>query len=69
MSDIIDVRKVFITKEVADKLGVNPSYLIRVAKKMLSEKTITDKDMRDAGKRNYIFNEKALKEFKVYFEK
>lgn len=69
MPDIVDVRKVFITKEVADKLGVNPSYLIRVAKKMLSEKVITDKDMRDAGKRNYIFNEKALQELQTHFEK
>jgi DNA-binding IscR family transcriptional regulator len=32
-----DVNKVFITKEVSDLLDINPSYLIRLAKKLSEE--------------------------------
>lgn len=56
-----DVNKVFITKEVSDLLELNPSYLIRLAKKLNEEKRISDTDMRSAGKRNYLFNENAIK--------
>jgi len=57
----IDVNEVFITKEVAERLDINPSYLIRVAKQMLNDEELTPKDLRMAGKRNYIFNENAFK--------
>lgn len=57
---MVDVKDVFITKEVADKLDVNSSYLIRLAKKLKGEGLITDEDMRTAGIRNYIFNKRAV---------
>lgn len=58
---MVNVKDVFITKEVADKLDINSSYLIRLAKKLKKEGLISDDDMRAAGIRNYIFNEKAVK--------
>ena len=51
-----DVNTVFITKEVADKLNINPSYLIRLAKQLNLNKT----EMREAGIRNYLFSEEAV---------
>ncbi len=57
---MVDVNEAFITKEVADKLSLNPAYLIRLAKKLLENGELSDTDMRPAGKRNYIFNEKAI---------
>ena len=56
-----DVNKVYITKEVAEKLDLNPSYLIRLAKNLYDKGVINATDMRNAGKRNYIFNDKAVK--------
>ena len=55
-----DVRDVFITKEVAEKLGINPSYLLRLAKSM----KLTESEMREAGKRNYLFNKEAVEKLK-----
>jgi hypothetical protein len=55
-----DVRKVFITKEVADMLEINPSYLLRLAKSM----KFPPSEMREAGKRNYLFSEKAVEKLK-----
>lgn len=52
-----DVTKVFITKEVAEKLSLNSSYLIKLAKKM----GLSEKEMREAGNRNYLFSEEAVK--------
>lgn len=66
---MIDVNKVFITKEVAEKLDTNPAYLIRVAKALADDGNIKDTDMRPAGKRNYIFNEKAIEELKKKLKK
>lgn len=51
-----DVRKVYITKEVAERLGINPSYLLRLAKSM----QLSPSEMREAGKRNYLFSEEAV---------
>jgi len=51
-----DVRNVFITKEAAEILGINPSYLLRLAKSM----KLTETEMRDAGKRNYLFSKEAI---------
>ena len=31
---VSDVNTVFITREVADKLGITPTYLIKLAKKI-----------------------------------
>ena len=51
-----DVREVFITKEVADKLDMTTSYIIRVAKSL----NLDISEMRDAGKRNYLFSKEAV---------
>lgn len=66
---MIDVNKVFITKEVAERLDTNPAYLIRVAKGLVDEGKIKCTDMRPAGKRNYIFNENALEELRKKLKK
>lgn len=55
-----DVNEIYITKEVAEQLDINTSYLIRLAKKLFEEGKITNKDMRAAGKRNYLFNSTAV---------
>lgn len=57
---MVDVNDVYITKEVAEKLDINASYLIRLAKSLQENGTIDSSDMRSAGKRNYIFNDKAI---------
>lgn len=57
---MVNVKDVFITKEVADKLDINSSYLIRLAKRLKEEGLISDDDMRAAGIRNYIFNKRAV---------
>lgn len=59
-----DVNKVFITKEVADKLDLNSAYLIRLAKSLIEDGQLDITDVRAAGKRNYIFNEKAIQVIK-----
>jgi len=56
-----DVRKVFITKEVAEILNINPSYLLRLAKSM----KFSPSEMREAGKRNYLFSEEAVEKLKT----
>lgn len=55
-----DVRKVFITREVADELGLTPTYLIKLAKKMRLNET----EMREAGNRNYLFSAEAVEKLK-----
>lgn len=56
-----DVRKVFITKEVAEILNINPSYLLRLAKAM----RFSPSEMREAGKRNYLFSEEAVEKLRI----
>lgn len=51
-----DVRNVFITKEVADKFNMTPSYIIRVAQSL----NLNENEMREAGKRNYLFSDEAI---------
>lgn len=55
-----DVRKVFITREVAEMLNLTPTYLIKLAKKM----GLNDNEMREAGNRNYLFSEEAVEKLK-----
>ncbi len=55
-----DVRKVFITREVAEKLQLTPTYLIKLAKKI----ELNEKEMREAGSRNYLFSEEAVEKLK-----
>lgn len=46
---------IFTTKELADLLGFNQAYVLRVAKDILEEGT----DYRSTGKRSYIFSYNA----------
>jgi hypothetical protein len=55
-----DVRKVFVTKEVADMLNLSNSYTIKLAKKI----GLSESEMREAGIRNYLFNESAVEKLK-----
>lgn len=55
-----DVRTVFITREVADAIGLNSSYLIRLAKKL----NLNESEMREAGNRNYLFSEEAVEKLR-----
>ncbi len=55
-----DVRNVFITKEAAEILEINPSYLLRLAKSM----NLSPSEMREAGKRNYLFSREAVEKLK-----
>lgn len=57
-----NVHDVYISKEVADELNLNQSYLIRLAKDLKAEGIITDNDMRLAGKRTYLFTRRAINE-------
>lgn len=60
LSRMTDVRNVYITKEVAELLDINPSYLLRLAKKM----QFSPAEMREAGKRNYLFSKEAVEKLK-----
>ena len=55
-----DVRQVFITREVADMLNLSSTYLIKVAKRL----GLNDSEMREAGKRNYLFSAEAVEKLK-----
>lgn len=55
-----DVREVFITKEVAQQLDMTPSYIIRVAQSI----DLNESEMREAGKRNYLFSVEAVEKIK-----
>jgi hypothetical protein len=47
---------VYITREVAEKLNITPTYLIKLAKRM----NLSDDEMREAGNRNYLFSKEAI---------
>lgn len=64
-----DVNKVYTTSEIAERLGLNSAYLLRVVKEMLEREELTSNDVRAAGKRNYIFNTRALEVLKEKFNK
>lgn len=55
-----DVNDVFITREVADMVGLNTAYVIRLAKKI----GLSPSEMREAGKRNYLFSRSAVEKIK-----
>lgn len=56
-----DVNKVYITSEVAKKVGLTPTYLIKLAKKI----GLSEQEMREAGSRNYLFSEEAVEKLKA----
>jgi hypothetical protein len=53
---VTSVQDVFITREVAEKLNLTPTYLIKLAKNM----ELNDDEMREAGNRNYLFSKEAV---------
>ena len=55
-----DVRTVYTTAEVAEMLKITPSYLLRIAQTM----PFTPAEFRSAGKRNYLFSDKAVDKLK-----
>lgn len=54
------VKNVFITNEVAEKLNLNPSYLIKLAKSL----NLNDDEMRPTGKRGYLFSKEAVEKIR-----
>ena len=55
----------FITREVADELGLTPTYLIKLAKKI----GLAESEMREAGCRNYLFSKEAVAKLKMHTRK
>ena len=55
-----NVQEVFITKEVADLLDLNPSYTIKLGKKI----ELNETEMREAGNRNYLFSKEAIEKLR-----
>ena len=64
-----NVQKIKITSEVAKELDLNPSYLIRIAKELKKDEVITENDLRLAGKRNYLFNQRAINDLRKKLNK
>ncbi len=54
------VKNVYITQEVAEELGLNPSYLIKLAKTL----KLNDDEMRATGKRGYLFSKEAVEKLR-----
>lgn len=51
-----DVRNVFITAEVAQKLDITPAYLVRLSKSL----NLAEEDFRETTKGTYLFNNNAI---------
>lgn len=64
-----NITKVYVTKEVAEMVGLTTSYFLRFIKKMKEEGKFADSDMRQAGPRTYLFNQRAVREIKIQLEK
>lgn len=64
----MNVQHVYLTAEVAEQLKVNQAYLLRTAKELKSQNKITATQMRESGKRNYIFSNEAVDILRAYFE-
>lgn len=59
-----DVRLTFVTKELADKFDMTSNYIIQVAKSL----NLNESEMREAGKRTYLFSVEAVKKIGVKLE-
>jgi len=55
-----NVKTVFITREVAEMLELNASYVIKLARKI----GLNDSEMREAGSRNYLFSKEAVEKLR-----
>lgn len=66
---MIDVRDVYVTSEVAKKLEISTQYCLKIAKELKESGILSDSDLREAGKRNYLFSKYAVDKLKEYFSK
>lgn len=57
-----NVQKVYNTQEVAEKFNVTPTYIKKIGNYLLDYGYITNEDFRKAGKRGYLYNDKAVEE-------
>lgn len=64
-----DVRDVYVTSEVAKKLEISTQYCLKIAKEFKENGILSDSDLREAGKRNYLFSEFAVQKLKSHFTK
>ena len=62
---MLDINKVYITKEVADTLNISSSHILRLLKELLSDGTLSNNDVRLAGKNTYLFNELAIEKLRL----
>ena len=51
-----NVKEIYITKELAEKFNMTPNYIIQVARGL----GLDDTEMREAGKRTYLFSKEAV---------
>lgn len=58
-----DVRKVFVTTEVARRFNVSTAYLIRLAKTM----NLSESEFRETLKHTYLFSEEAVYKLALHF--
>ncbi|MGL5803822.1 MAG: hypothetical protein ACRCX7_14805 [Cetobacterium sp.] len=61
---MIDINKVYITKEVATLLNLSSAHVIRLTQALLTEGVLTSKDVRQANKGTYLFNDLALEQLR-----
>lgn len=62
----MSVKDVYVTSEVGLQLGYNPTYILRVAKELHSKGILSDDEIREAGKRNYLLSKSAVKKIEDY---
>lgn len=60
-----NVENILITAEVAKLLDYETVHVIRVAKELLNQGIITNRDFRSAGLRTYLFNKEALRQLRI----
>jgi len=58
-----DVRKVFVTTEVARRFNVTTAYLIRLSKNM----NFNESEFRETLKHTYLFSEEAVYQLALHF--
>ena len=56
-----DVRLVYITSEVAARVKLNATYMLRLAKEI----GLSEHEMRPAGPRGFLFNEGAIRKIEA----
>ena len=64
---MVDVRKVYVTSEVAKTLNVSAQHCLKIAKDLRNQDILSEFVFREVGKRNYLFNDVAVDKLKKYF--